>query len=82
MVVINFLTLRRRRVKKNDDKLFRIRIPTYANLALKVSKSQKQIIASWILPKNERWGNFQYIKLPQRLFFGRIQDNISFFEIF
>ena len=32
---------------------------------LKVSKSQKQIMASWILPKNERWGIFQYIKLPQ-----------------
>ena len=27
---------------------------------LKVSKSQKQIMASWILPKNERWGNFMY----------------------
>ena len=49
---------------------------------LKVSKSQKQIKASWILPKKERWGNFQYIKLPQRSFFGRIQDNIFFFEIF
>ena len=49
---------------------------------LKVSKSQKQIMRSWILPKNERWGNFQYIKLPQRSFFGRIQDNIFFFEIF
>ena len=52
-------------------------------LPLKVCKSQKQIMASWILPKNERWGNFQYIKLPQRSFFGRIQDNIYFFfEIF
>ena len=49
---------------------------------LKVSKSQKQIMASWILPKNERWGNFQYIKLPQRSFFGRIQDNIFFFRDF
>ena len=38
---------------------------------VKVSKSQKQIMASWILPKNERWGNFQYIKLPQCSFFGR-----------
>ena len=37
-------------------------------------------MASWILPKNERWGNFQYIKLPQRSFFGRIQDNIFFFR--
>ena len=52
------------------------------SLMLKVSKSQKQIMASWILPKNERWGNFQKIKLPQRSFFGRIQDNIFFFEIF
>ena len=26
---------------------------------LKVSKSRKQIMASWILPKNERWDNFQ-----------------------
>ena len=37
---------------------------------LKVSKSRKQIMASWILPKNERWCNFQYTKLPQRLFLG------------
>ena len=49
---------------------------------LKVSKSQKQIMASWILPKNERWGIFQYIKLPQSSFFGRIQDNIFFFRDF
>ena len=49
---------------------------------LKVSKSQKQIMASRILPKNERWGNFQYIKLHQPSFFGRIQDNIFFFKIF
>ena len=48
---------------------------------LKVSKSQKQIMASWILPTIECWGNFQYIKLPQRSYFGRIQDNICF-EIF
>ena len=40
------------------------------------------VMASWILPKNERWGNFQYIKLPQRLCFGRIQDNIFFFRDF
>ena len=49
---------------------------------LKVSKSQKQIMWSWILPKNEGWGNFQYLKLPQLSFLGRIQDNIFFFEIF
>ena len=39
-------------------------------------------MASWILPKNKRWGNFQYLKLPQRSFFGRIQDNKFFSEIF
>ena len=39
-------------------------------------------MASWILPKNEQWGIFQYIKLPQRSFFGRIQDNIIFFQNF
>ena len=27
---------------------------------LKFSKYQKQIMASWILPKNERWNNFVY----------------------
>ena len=57
---------------------------TYAKLTLctmfqKVSKSQKQIMASWILPTIECWGNFQYMKLPQRSFFGRIKDNIFFF---
>ena len=30
----------------------------------------------------ECWGNFQYIKLPQHSFFGRIQDNIFFFRDF
>ena len=39
-------------------------------------------MASWILPTIECWGNFQYIKLPQRSFFGRIQDNIYFFRDF
>ena len=34
---------------------------------------------AWILPKNERWGNFMYWKLPQRSFFGRIQDTIICF---
>jgi hypothetical protein len=43
---------------------------------VKVSKSRKKNMLSSILPKNERWGNFQYIKLPQRSFFGRIQDAI------
>ena len=37
-------------------------------------------MVSWILPKPERWGNFQYIKLPQRLFFGRIQEAIIWFQ--
>ena len=46
---------------------------------VKVSKSQKQIMASWILPKNEHLVNFQYTKLPQRSFFERIQDNIFLF---
>ena len=50
--------------------------------SLKFSKSQKQIMAPCILPKNERWVNFHYIKLPQRSFFWRIQDNIFFFKIF
>ena len=35
---------------------------------------------SWILPKNERWGNFMYWKMPQRSFFGRIQDAIICFR--
>ena len=47
---------------------------------LKVSKSRKQIMASWILPKNERWGIFLNIKMPQCSFFGRIKDNIFFFR--
>ena len=54
-------------------------IKSFEHILLKVSKSQKQIMASWILPKNERWGIFQYIKLPQRSFFGRIQDAIICF---
>ena len=41
-------------------------------VVLKVSKSRKQNMLSQILPKNERWGIFQYIKMPQRSFFGRI----------
>ena len=49
---------------------------------VKVSKSQKQIMASWILPKNEHLVNFQYTKLPQRSFLGRIQDNIFLFQDF
>ena len=33
-----------------------------------------------ILPKNERWDNFHYIKLSQRLVFGRIKDTINCFR--
>ena len=40
---------------------------------------EKNIVSS-ILPKNERWDNFQYIKLSQRSFFGRIQDAIICFR--
>ena len=47
---------------------------------LKVRQSPKQIMASSILPKNERWDNFQYIKLSQRSFFGRIEDTINCFR--
>ena len=51
-------------------------------MTLKVSKSQKQIMASWILPKNECWDNFVYWILSQGSFFGRIQDTIFFFKIY
>ena len=50
----------------------------YLHSCLKVRKSRKKTL-SWIIPKNERWGNFMYWKLPQRLFFGRIQDAIICF---
>ena len=33
-----------------------------------------------VLPKNERWDNFHYIKLSQRSFFGRIEDIINCFR--
>ena len=33
-----------------------------------------------ILPKNQLWDNLQYIKLSQRLFFGRIEDTINCFR--
>ena len=39
---------------------------------IKVSKSRKENMLSQILQKNERWGIFQYIKMPQRSFFWRI----------
>ena len=47
---------------------------------LKVSKSRKKNMLSLILPKNERWGIFMYWKMPQRSFFGRIQDAIICFR--
>ena len=40
---------------------------------LKVRDSRKQV-----LPKNQRCDNFQYIKLSQRLCFGRIEDTNAF----
>ena len=46
---------------------------------LKVRISRKKNMLSWILPKNERWGNFMYWKMPQRSFFGRIQYAIICF---
>jgi len=45
----------------------------------KVRKSWKKSMLSWILPKNQRRGNFMYWKLLQRSFFGRIQDAIICF---
>ena len=50
---------------------------------LKVSKSQKQIMASWILPKNKRNSLLLNTKNSElHLFFGRIEDTMFFFEIF
>ena len=37
-------------------------------------------VVSLILPKNERWENFQYMKLSQRSFLGRIQDALICFR--
>ena len=37
-------------------------------------------MVSSILPKNERWDNFQYIKFSQRSFFGRIEDTTICFR--
>ena len=48
-------------------------------ILLKVRKSQKKNMPSWIFPKNKRWCNFMYWKLPQCSFFGRIQDGIICF---
>ena len=49
------------------------------NVFNKGQKISKKNMLSWILPKNERWGNFISWKLPQRSFFGRIQDAIICF---
>ena len=51
----------------------------YSIFILKVRQSQKQIVVSSILPKNDRWDNFIHWKLSQRLFFGRIEDTIHCF---
>ena len=37
-------------------------------------------MVSSILPKNECWDNFRYIKLSQCSFFGRIEDTINCFR--
>ena len=37
-------------------------------------------MVSSILPKHERWDNFQYIKSSQRSGFGRIKDTIICFR--
>ena len=54
-------------------------IPLLYDLWLNVRKSWKKNMLPWILPKNKCWGNFMYSKLPQRSFFGRIQDTIICF---
>ena len=41
-------------------------------LTLKVSKSQKQTMAPWILPKKERWGNFRFLEESRTPFFFEI----------
>ena len=47
---------------------------------LKVSKSRKRNTLSLILLKDERWRIFLYWKMPQRSFYGRIQDAIICFR--
>ena len=50
-------------------------------LYLKVSKSRKQILASWILPKNKRSSLYlapSVLRSELRLFSGRIEDTIFF----
>jgi hypothetical protein len=36
-------------------------------------------MVSSIFQKNEHWDNFQYIKISQRLFFGKFKDTINCF---
>ena len=47
---------------------------------VKVRQSRKQIMVSSILQKNKRWDDFQYMKLSQFSFFGRIEDTIIYFR--
>ena len=58
----------------------RNRVYPIKDAALKVSQSQKQIMASWILPKNERWGILQYIKMPQARFLEESRKTYCFFR--
>ena len=46
------------------DILFVVWVPL-----LKVSKSQKQIMVSWILPENECWGNFRFLEESRTRYF-------------
>ena len=55
----------------NSDE-FKLEFPQLSRAELKVRQSQKQIMVYSILPKNERWGIFQYIKLSQRCFLGEL----------
>ena len=69
-------------VKKNNEEMLKV-LKFLNNLSiflLKVRQSRKQIIVSSILLKNARWDNFQYTKLSQRSFFGRIEDTINCFR--
>ena len=63
------VSMRAKRTRTRSDYGWRI---SKKDQVLKVRKYRKQIMVSSILPKNECWDNFQYIKLSQRTFFGRI----------
>ena len=60
------------------QKMSRLELLVNKMCYVKVRKSRKKLL-SWILLKNEHWGNFIYWKLPQRSFFGRIQDALICF---